>query len=104
MQIQSITPATSFQGNNPKRAARNIGQVMNKLYDSAYRGSGISSDIIQVSTRMKDGVEVTGVALFDGGHFMNLSFPYEHAHYRSEFCASIIKQFNKVMTKGKACK
>lgn len=36
MQVQQV----SFQGNNPKHAARNIGQVMNKLYEAAYRGGG----------------------------------------------------------------
>ena len=99
MQIQSIT----FQGNNPKRGVRHIGQLMNRLYDSAYR-SGNPSDIIQVSAKMSDGVEVTGVATFDRGHFVNLAFPYEHAHYRKEFCAKIIKKFNEVVTKGKAYK
>ncbi len=99
MQVQQI----SFQGNNPKRGVRHLGQVMNKLYTSAYR-DGLSSDIIQVSTKMSDGVEVTGVATFDRGRFINLSFPYEHAHYRSEFCANIIRKFNEVMTKGKAYK
>ena len=79
MQIQSIT----FQGNNPKRGVRHIGQLMNRLYDSAYR-SGNPSDIIQVSAKMSDGVEVTGVATFDRGHFVNLAFPYEHAHYFEE--------------------
>lgn len=100
MQIQQV----SFQGNNPKHGARRIGQVMNKLYDTAYRGLNDCPDIIQVSTRMKDGVEVTGVAAFDKGHFVNLSFPYEHAHYRREFCENILRKFNEVITKGKIYK
>lgn len=67
-------------------------------------GGGNSSDIIQVSVKMKDGVKVTGVATFDEGRYVNLSFPYEHAHYRREFCANIIRRFNEVITKGKAYK
>lgn len=98
------TNTQSFTGSNPKRAARRIGQVMTKLYDAAYQGGSNSPDIIQVSTKMKDGVEVTGVATFDRGKFLNLSFPYEHAHYRSEFCANILRKFNEVVTKGKAYK
>ncbi len=99
MQVQQV----SFQGNNPKRGVRTIGQLMNRLYKSACR-EGLDSDMIQISSKMKDGAEVTGVATFDRGHFVNLSFPYEYAHYRSEFCANIIQKFNEVVTKGKACK
>lgn len=99
MQVQPV----SFQGNNPKRGVRHIGQLMNRLYQSAYR-EGLNFDIIQISAKMKDGAEVTGVATFDRGRFVDLSFPYEQAHYRSEFCANIIRKFNEVVTKGKAYK
>ena len=102
MQVQSVSP--SFTGNNPKRAARSIGQVMNKLYQTAYRDMPEHSDIIQVSTRLLNGLEVTGVATFDRGRFVDLSLPYEHARFRSEFCQNIIRKFNEVMTKGKAYK
>jgi hypothetical protein len=101
MKIQSVNN-TTFQGNNPKRAARNIGQVMERLYQTAYVEPSEASDIIQISTKMKNGVEVSGIASFDNGKFVNLRFPYEQAKYRSEFCAKIIQKFNEVMTKGKS--
>lgn len=106
MRIQPINNynQTSFRAHG----ARHIGQVMNKLYDSAYRkglfpGAEIP-DILSVSTVLKNGLEVTGIATFDRGKFVSLSLPYEHAQYRSEFCANIIRKFNEVVTKGKAYK
>lgn len=102
MQIQSINP--TFTGSNPKRGARYIGQVMNKLYEQAYKDMPVHSDIIQVSTKLENGLEVSGIATFDRGRFINLSLPYEHARFRSEFCANIIRKFNEVVTKGKAYK
>ena len=83
--------------------ARNIGQVMTKLYKSAYQGEIYPHcpDIIQVTTRMKDGTEVTGVANFYGGMYEGISFPYEHVKYRKEFCNIIMKKYNQVVTKGK---
>ncbi len=102
MQIQSVSP--TFTGSNPKRGARHIGQVMNKLYEQAYKDMPLQSDIIQISTKLSNGKEISGIATFDKGRFVNLSFPYEHAQYRSEFCKNIIQKFNEVITKGKANK
>lgn len=104
MKIQQVAPSQTFCGSNPKRGARHIGQVLNKLYEAAYRDMPQQSDIIQISTKLNNGLEVTGVATFDKGKFINLSFPYEHAQYRSEFCANIIRKYNEVVTKGKAYK
>lgn len=97
MQVQPI----SFQGNNPKGAARNFAQVMNKLYKAAYRDMPEHSDIIQVSAKIPNGKEISGIATFDNGNFVNLSLPYEDACHRNAFCKSIIQKFNDVMTKGK---
>lgn len=106
MQIQPINNynQTSFRGHG----ARHIGYVMNKLYDSAYRkglyvgGGADLPDILSVTTTLKNGLEVTGIASFERGKFAYLSLPYEHAQYRSEFCANIIRKFNESVTKGKA--
>ena len=83
--------------------ARNIEQVMTKLYESAYKGELYphTPDVIQISARMHDGTEVSGIASFIGGAFEGLSFPYEHARYRSEFCNKILVKFNQAVTKGK---
>ncbi len=97
MQIQPV----SFQGNNPKGAARNIAQVMNKLYKTAYSNIPEHPDIIQVSAKIPNGKEISGIATFENGNFVDLSFPYEDARHRSDFCKAIINKFNDVMTKGK---
>ena len=102
MQIQSVTP--TFCGSKPKHAADNIKQVMTKLYDAAYHNVSYPPNIIQVSSKMKNGVEVTGVATFNRGKCVDLSFPYEHARYKNEFCTNILQKFNNVITKGKAYK
>ena len=89
----------SFQAHG----ARSFKQVMNKLYRSAYSNNLFEHepDVFQISTRMKDGEEVTGLACFENGQYIGISFPYEHAKYRNEFCKKILNQFNNVMTKGK---
>lgn len=99
MQVQQV----SFQGNNPKRGVRTIGQLMNRLYESACR-EGLDSDMIQISSKMKDGVEVTGTAIFDSGRFVDFILPYKHVHYKNELCTKIMNKFNNVVTKGKAGK
>ena len=98
MQVQFDTHR-SFCGHG----ARNINQVMSKLYKSAYNGELYphTPDIIQISARMNDGTEVSGVANFVEGMFEGLSFPYEHVKYRSEFCNKIISKYNQAITKGK---
>ena len=100
MQVQLNTQyKPMFQGHG----ARDINQVMNKLYKTAYANNsfGHIPDVFQVTSRMKDGVEVSGLACFDNGRFTGISFPYELAHYRKEFCKTIIEKYNKVVTKGK---
>lgn len=105
MKVQ-LNTQTSFTGNHAKRGARSIGQLMNKLYESAYKNElyGHSPDIIQISSKMKDGTDVSAVASFVRGKFIDLSFPYEWAHYRSEFCKKILYKYNTVLTKGKCNK
>lgn len=107
MQVQ-LNPFSNqyFTGNGPKRGARKIADVMTKLYNSAYQGELYSHtpDIIQVTAKMKDGTEVSGIANFIGGRFEGLSFLYEHARYRNEFCKIIMEKYNTVITKGKCLK
>lgn len=102
MQIQRIQSTQNFQGH----AARNIGQVMTRLYDSAYGKMtlGTAPNIIQVSARMKDGTDVTAVANFYQGEFLDIAFAPNHHKYKKEFCSNILRKFNDVVTKGKCNK
>lgn len=102
MKVQ-LNTQQSFAGNHAKRGARNIYQLMNRLYDSAYKNDlyGHYPDIIQISSQMRDGTVVSAVANFERGKFLDLSFPYEWAHYRSEFCKKLLDKYNTVITKGK---
>lgn len=86
--------------------ARNLRQVMNRLYKSAYSNELYEHkpDIIQISSKMSDGIDITGVAYFENGQYKGLSFPYEHAHYRREFCQKIFDKYNQSITKGKYSK
>lgn len=94
----------TFSGNNPKHAARQIGAVMNSLYNAAYKKELYphTPDIIQITTKMDDGTEISAVANFVNGRFEGLSFPYEDAHYRTKFCKKILETYNRVLTKGKS--
>ena len=96
----------SFQAKGARRGARNIKQVMEKLYESAYQNELFEHfpDIIQISAKMHDGTEVSGTANFINGRYEGISFPYEWAHYRNEFCKAIIDKYNFVITKGKSAK
>lgn len=100
MQIQSRSCSReNFTGHG----ARNIGQVMNRLYESAYKGDLFEEvpDIIQVSAKMKDGTNVSAIANFFNGKFAGLRFPFEHVQYKGEFCKTIMQKFNKAITRGK---
>lgn len=105
MQVNSIN-SQSFCGTNPKHAARHINAVMDSLYQAAYKNELYphTPDIIQISTKMDDGKEVSAIANFINGHFEGLSFPYEEAHYRAKFCKKILETYNYVLTKGKSKK
>ena len=48
------------------RGVRNVGQLMNRLYESAYQKNLFDEipDIIQISAKMKDGTEVSAIANF----------------------------------------
>ncbi len=82
---------------------RNLRQIMNKLYKAAYSTeiSEHSPDIIQLTSKMNDGNEVSGIAYFEYGQYRGLSFPYEMAHYRREFCQKLFDKYNMTVTKGK---
>lgn len=100
MQIQSRSCSReNFTG----RGARNIGQVMNRLYESAYKGDLFEEvpDIIQVSAKMKDGTEVSAIANFYNGKYVGIRFPFEQVQYKSEFCKTIMQKFNEIITKRK---
>ncbi len=96
----------TFCANKPKHAAKNFGELMSVLYKKAYGNDRFvhNPDIIQISTTMQDGKEVTAIADFFNGKYIGLSFPYEHAHYRKEFCKKILEKYNFIITKGKSIK
>ena len=83
--------------------ARNINQMMERLYKSAYQNELFEHcpDVIEISARMSDGKEVSALACFNGGIYTGLSFPYETAHYRKEFSKAILNRYNQSVTKGK---
>ena len=100
MQVQFNTQnRQSFMGHG----ARNIGEVMNRLYESAYKADLFEEvpDIIQISAKMKDGTDVTAVANFYNGKYVGIRFPFEHFQYKNEFCKTVMSKFNKAVTKGK---
>ncbi len=93
----------TFTAKNPKHAVHSIGEVMSELYKRAYNNEMYQDapDIIQISTKMRDGKEIVAVADFIDGQYIGLSFPHELAHYRKEFCKKILDKYNTVITKGK---
>ncbi len=103
MQVQfNPQNGQSFTGHG----ARNIGEVMNRLYESAYNNNLFKEvpDIIQISAKMKDGTEVSAIANFYNGKYAGIRFPFEHFQYKNEFCKTIMSKFNKAVTKGKTDK
>ncbi len=100
MQVQFNTQkGQNFMGHG----ARNIGEVMNRLYESAYKTDLFEEvpDIIQVSAKMKDGTEVSAIANFYNGKYVGIRFPFEQVQYKSEFCKTIMQKFNEIITKRK---
>lgn len=104
MQINSVNSSPYFTGSNPKRAARHIGQVMNKLYENAYQNLNSRPDMIQVTAKLKNGKEISAIADFYRGRYVGIRLPYEDVPYKSEFCKTVIEKYNNVVTKGKAYK
>ena len=100
MQVHKIDKTTSFNAHG----ARNLRELMNRLYKEAYTVAyaPYEPDIIELSTTMRDGVEVHAIANFDNGRFINISFPYEHTKYRSQFCNKLFETYNNAMSKGRA--
>ena len=94
----------TFTGNNPKHGAKSIYDVMNRLYKCAYDSELYiqKPDIIQISSRMNDGKEISAVADFEDGKCVGISFPYEFAKYRQEFYKKILDKYNSVVTKNKS--
>ncbi len=97
MQIQPV----SFQGSHPRHGAKSVEEVLNRLYERASKDVPELADTITISTKLKNGLEVTGIAQFDKGHLINLILPDQQAIYRKEFCTTILRKFNKAITKGK---
>lgn len=107
MQVQfNQTHNQTFQSRNAQRGAKNFGDLMNRLYESAYDSNLFEGapDIIQISAKMKDGTDVSAIANFEGGRFLGIRFPYEFFQYKSEFCKKIFEQYNQIITKGKSLK
>ncbi len=102
MQVQSIVQSTSFQGSNPKRAARNFNQVINRVLKSAFNEEAVP-DRMFVSTQMRSGKEITG-EITRGKNGYSVVMPLGLENLKSEFCANIIRKYNEVVTKGKAYK
>lgn len=102
MQIQKVNSAPNFQGHG----ARKLGEVMERLYKDSYKSGFIplEQDIIQLTSKMKDGKEVTAIADFYNGKFMGIAFPYDLTKYKSEFCNKLIETYNNAVTKNKATK
>ena len=96
----------AFLANKPKHAAKSVEELMTILYKKAYGNDRFvhNPDIIQISATMRDGKEVVAVADFYDGKYVGLSFPYELAHYRTEFCKKILEKYNLIITKGKSNK
>ena len=97
MQVQPI----NFQGNHPRHGAKSVEEVLNRLYARARKDIPELTDTIKISTKLKNGLEVTGTAQFDKGHLIDIIFPDQQAIYRKEFCSTILEKFNKAITKGK---
>ena len=86
--------------------ARKFGDVMNRLYVAAYDNELYphQPDILQISTKMKDGKNISAIACFEDGRYTGISFPYEDAKYKKEFMKKILEAYNRVVTKGKSFK
>lgn len=99
MLIQPNYNSASFNGHG----ARRVNHVMQRLYDFAYEDRSIYNrpPIIKISTKMKDGIDVTGTVSFSQGKLVGLDFPKGQERYRSEFCKTIFEKFNQAITKGK---
>ena len=100
MQVQKINSTPNFQGHG----AKNFGEVMERLYKESYKSEFVPHelDILQFASKMRDGKEVIAVADFCNGKFLGISFPYQFAKYRTEFCNKLFKTYNKAVTKGKS--
>ena len=102
MQIQRINNSQNFQGHGAKR----FSDIMNRLYKDAYKGGFLPEeiDVIQLTSKMNDGVEVSAIANFLDGKFIGLKFPYCHVKYKSQFCNKLFEIYNNAVTKGKGNK
>lgn len=102
MQIQKINNTPNFQGHG----ARTFSDVMNKLYRETHIPGYApkNGDVIQLSSKMRDGVEVFATANFSGGQFVGLSFPQRFGKYKAQFCNKLFETYNNAVTKGKGSK
>lgn len=102
MQVQKINNTPNFQGHG----AKTLGDVMNRLYKETCIAEYCpkNGDIIQLSSKMKDGIEVSAFANFYNGKFIGMSFPKKFLKYRSQFCNKLFEIYNNAITKGKGSK
>ena len=102
MQIQKINSTPNFQGHG----AQTFGDVMNRLYRETHI-SGYNpkqGDVIQLTSKMRDGVEVSATATFFDGRFVGISFPQKFSRYRTQFCNKLFETYNNAVTRGKGSK
>ena len=102
MQVQKINNTPNFQGHG----AKTLGDVMNRLYRETCMAEYAlqNGDVIQLTSKMKNGVEVSAMAHFAGGRFIGLSFPQKFARYKEQFCNKLFETYNNAVTKGKGSK
>lgn len=102
MQVQKINNTPNFQGHG----ARTLGDVMNRLYSETCNAGYFPEhgDVIQLTSKMANGVEVSAKAHFAGGQFIGISFPKKFAKYREQFCNKLFATYNNAVTKGKGRK
>ena len=67
MQVQKINNTPNFQGHG----AKTLGDVMNRLYRETCNAGYFPEygDVIQLTSKMANGVEVSATAHFSGGQF-----------------------------------
>lgn len=102
MQVQKINSVPNFQGHG----AKTLGDVMNRLYKETSKAGYFPEygDVIQLTSEMANGVEVSAQAHFAGGQFIGISFPKKFALYKEQFCNKLFETYNNAVTKGKGKK
>ena len=102
MQINKVNNSPDFKGHG----AKSLGDVMNRLYREAcmLEYNPKNGDIVQLTSRMRDGVEVSAIATFSNGNFVGMAFPKKFLKYKAQFCNKLFETYNNAVTKGKGRK